>query len=109
MYFYPGFEIEYTWHSMDECEGVMKLPKTRCLNCAKELDSSFRPDGAEPREGDVTICYGCGELMEFDGELKLVHLKPETVTKINFSELQDMHKAVQWAKEMMEKDQGEGK
>jgi hypothetical protein len=40
-----------------------------------ECSTTLTADAVKP--GDVSVCYSCGELLEFDGSLQLVKVTPE--------------------------------
>lgn len=46
-----------------------RTPVARC-ECGQALDRASHPT-ARPREGDVSICIGCGALRRFNADLTL--------------------------------------
>jgi hypothetical protein len=59
------------------------LPKDACLNCGHELNAASNTTGdAQPEPGDITICFYCGHLMEFDADLRLVKPSDATLSEI---------------------------
>jgi hypothetical protein len=47
-------------------------PPRKCLWCRKHLDKATNvTDVTEPKDGDVTICAGCGHVMVFTAGLDL--------------------------------------
>lgn len=55
----------------------------KCPTCGKALDAQTRADGAQaaPSPGDVSICFYCGELLEF-GDRDLVKLTDEKFARL---------------------------
>lgn len=47
------------------------LPVSRCVRCRKLLDAATGLQDREPKEGDVSICAYCGQVMLFDKTKKL--------------------------------------
>jgi hypothetical protein len=44
----------------------------RCPHCGKWLNAVSTLEGpVPPSEGDLTVCFGCGEALRFDAELLL--------------------------------------
>ena len=51
----------------------------------------------EPKEADVTVCFGCGELLQFDAELRLLRLPARELASLEpavKAELRRTQKAV---------------
>lgn len=54
----------------------------RCPACDKKLDASTEVDAGSkrpPEQGDVTICMGCGEILEYAEGPRLVKVKEEII------------------------------
>jgi hypothetical protein len=52
-----------------------------CTACFKKLDAHTAVEGDHvPKEGDFTVCIGCGTASKFDKDLNLVPLTPDDVT-----------------------------
>lgn len=46
-----------------------------CPRCGYYMDChTAGPDSAPPRPGDASICLNCGELLEYDANLKLIEM-----------------------------------
>lgn len=62
-------------------EIVIVTPKTTCPACNKELERTTHSSGTrqEPCEGDISVCIGCGNLMEFNADLTLRNTTMETL------------------------------
>jgi hypothetical protein len=54
------------------------MPEQHCVCCGSPLDAATEITAMQgaPKPGDVSMCINCGEVMEFDKDLKLV---PATV------------------------------
>jgi len=51
------------------------MPEQKCLRCGHEFDSASAVGrDATPKEGDATLCIGCGHLMVFGADLMLREL-----------------------------------
>ncbi len=49
------------------------LPDDRCPACGKELDAAAPTKGNTrdvPVPGDISLCFGCGEVLWFDAQMK---------------------------------------
>lgn len=60
----------------DECElfpGTVVMQSTKCPECGHRLDrASCRTDpGMAPSEGDLTICFGCEHVLQWDSGMSL--------------------------------------
>jgi hypothetical protein len=44
-----------------------------CPECGYELDASTKVEGEKgaPEPADVTVCFGCAALLQWDAEMKL--------------------------------------
>ena len=54
-----------------------RTPVSICSTCSLELDMASGKRGTSPKEGDVSICKGCGQLAKFDKDLKLIPIEIE--------------------------------
>lgn len=56
------------------------LGDDNCPHCGKVLDAVTHANNEKvsPSVGDVTICIGCANILEFAKDLKLQKLTPET-------------------------------
>ena len=57
-------------------------PESRCPQCNYKLDGSTHVHGGKigpPKEGDISLCINCGQVLTYDGEL---HLRKITVREI---------------------------
>lgn len=62
-----------------------------CPQCNKNLTacSHFGDDGPDgPTPGDISVCIGCAELLEFDEDLQLITIRPDTIDSLDFTQLQ---------------------
>jgi hypothetical protein len=50
-------------------------PDSRCPFCGYGLDRAWNREGHTPSPGDLAICFGCGEWLQFDANLQSV--KPD--------------------------------
>ncbi len=55
------------------------IPKSECLNCQKLLWDN-EPD-KKPEDGMCAICVFCGEVMQFDKDLNLIHVDELLIPK----------------------------
>ena len=78
----------------------MRTTEYNCLNCRHKISAAseiFR-DELVPKEGDITICFYCGEIMEFDADLKLQIIKDFSLTQLNAEELAALKKVKSFIK-----------
>lgn len=63
-------------------EGV-KLVKSHCTNCGKEMDgaSGFSHD-EKPKSGSIGICIACFHIMAYDEALKLRELNDQEIQDV---------------------------
>jgi hypothetical protein len=54
----------------------------RKLDCCSGIEEGYRP----PRANDISMCLGCGLLMEFTDSMTTVKISPETLEKIKQDE-----------------------
>ena len=55
---------------------TVEVPKMKCPTCGKINDLATciednRGDGGKPQQGDMSLCFSCGELFVFTPELTL--------------------------------------
>lgn len=50
-----------------------RTPVSFCLRCGHTLDAAtcISRAGAKPRAFDVTVCVGCGAILQFDATMRL--------------------------------------
>lgn len=67
----------------------------KCPFCLKLLDHFHHPkEGAEPAPGSASVCMHCGEFLEFDDNMKLKAITPETLARISAYELRMAKQAI---------------
>lgn len=69
-----------------------------CPYCSHSVDSAVNEFDEEvlPTVGDITLCIKCGEVSEFDGEMKLIKFN---VSQMSVEDLMDIrHKQFTIAK-----------
>ena len=54
----------------------IRLREDRCPWCGKTVDSLSTLEGEPPfaREGDMAVCFGCAEVMQFDADMRLIKM-----------------------------------
>lgn len=59
-------------------------PDNICTNCHKKLDdaTSTSKERRFPMEGDICICVYCGQVGEYDADLKINPLREDQVLKL---------------------------
>jgi hypothetical protein len=61
----------------DPTDGVTRTPATICEKCGHTLDAATPAEpGNTPKEGDFSVCVGCGEPYAFRADLTLRRLSP---------------------------------
>lgn len=51
---------------------TVRTPACACPKCRHTLDAATDPEGiAAPKPNDVSVCIWCGEILQFDENLKL--------------------------------------
>ncbi len=81
--------------------GGHPIPTSLCPACGYAMDRASALEGdARPREGDLSVCFGCGAVLTFDASLR--H-KPVTTPELaalqredpdTFGRLQAAHRLV---------------
>lgn len=57
-----------------------RLAPVSCPTCGKNLDAATHPtEDVSPSPGDVTICYGCQDILIFTDELGLRNVTEEDI------------------------------
>jgi hypothetical protein len=57
---------------------TVQTPATRCPGCGLVLNAATNLEGANlPVPGDLSVCLGCGGMMRFTDELRVVPLEEE--------------------------------
>lgn len=53
---------------------MIEIKESNCPGCGKKLDavSAVDKENLMPKEHDVTICLGCGTVLEFTSDLGLI-------------------------------------
>ena len=72
----------------------MRLNENRCPNCDHLIDgvrdpSSGVPD-CTPNIGDVSVCAYCGEILEFDENLKSIKVTEKTLSEFTSEQLDNI-------------------
>jgi hypothetical protein len=59
------------------------IAPSACTGCGKELDMTASVGGDHPpEEGSITICFTCGHIMAFDGNLRLRDLTDKEIVAV---------------------------
>ncbi|HEY9642141.1 MAG TPA: hypothetical protein V6C57_16765 [Coleofasciculaceae cyanobacterium] len=63
---------------------MFRQPGDSCPWCDRFLNAvtSISEDATAPKPGDVSVCFGCGGLLEFNKSLKVEKIKPETIADL---------------------------
>jgi hypothetical protein len=66
-------------------DGSAKLSPMQCPHCGSKLDaaSTINEETPIPKPRDLTVCFGCGEVLQFDTRLHL-----EKISAIELAELE---------------------
>lgn len=86
---------------------VISAISMKCPVCSKELDGHEAEDrsGAIPREGDLTVCSGCGALCIYVGAPVATSMRVATQAEIDEYERElpeSLHGAIAWAEATIE-------
>jgi hypothetical protein len=63
-------------------ENVTRLPKNKCLNCKKALDSATGIGTDASPSPDITVCLRCGHIMAFNKQLRFRKLTDEDIIAV---------------------------
>lgn len=73
---------------------VFKHRVSSCPGCQQTLNATGDPKGrGAPRPRDVSVCAGCGTILQFDSKLRLTAMTPlqlEQLPPRSAAELQEM-------------------
>jgi hypothetical protein len=77
----------------------VRLSPSRCPHCGHRLNAASRLSGPVPKPvpGDMTICFGCGEALQFDRRLRLTKITAAEIAALDpdeRAELQQTQAAV---------------
>lgn len=66
----------------------------RCPTCNTSLNAATGVDtDAKPENGDISICFGCGEILTFNDDLTLSKISEKMLTEIQ-SEAPDTYLSI---------------
>lgn len=72
-------------------ENPNPLPKSVCSTCGYETDTSTSlTSNHRPRPGDICLCLKCGEVGEFDDDLRVKKATLETMTALTPEQFTDI-------------------
>ncbi len=72
-------------------DNVTLLPEAHCPNCGNKLDAASPTQGAPaPEPGDVSICFYCTALLEFNKEMIPELMSEETHQSLNPATLAEL-------------------
>ena len=56
-----------------------------CPKCGLLCDAVSDPEGSDskPQQGDISICFGCAAILEFDKNLKLKVCSEDKINKLD--------------------------
>jgi len=64
-----------------------------CPGCGATLNAATGTDGeAIPREGDLSICYKCGSLLEFNEDLSVRLLDSNDMKKLDWETVEELER-----------------
>lgn len=74
-----------------------RITPSPCPHCGHVMDAAFAPDDdeASPKEGNITICAECTELLQFGPDLKLEKLPDEVLKDIQENQPEDYQRLKQ--------------
>lgn len=58
-----------------------RMPPQLC-GCGKVLDAATGKDGHAPEPGNVSICWGCGQVLQFTAELGLQAMTDDEIATL---------------------------
>lgn len=58
------------------------LPESLCPICSQKLDAVTSLKQDEPELGDVSICFQCGNILQFGSDLKLYQASKKTIGEL---------------------------
>jgi hypothetical protein len=72
----------------------IRLRQDRCPYCGKTVDSLGTLQGEPPlaSEGDMSVCFGCGEVMQFDADFRLQKMSAAEIAALTPEEAADLKK-----------------
>lgn len=70
----------------------VRVPEVRCPHCGHRLDAAGTLAGAVPRPKrfDLTVCFGCGEVLQFDRRLRLQRITANELAALTPDEAADL-------------------
>lgn len=72
----------------------VRISPGQCPHCGKRLDAVSRLEGpvTNPSAGDLTVCFGCGESLQFDDRLRLKRISATELAALDPEEAADLNK-----------------
>jgi hypothetical protein len=72
----------------------VRFAKTVCPYCGYGVDSAsvLEGDVPPPKKGDMAVCFGCAEILQFGDDLKIEKMTAEELAALSFDEMADIRK-----------------
>jgi hypothetical protein len=79
---------------------AVRVSKCQCPQCGKQLDAASSVDGvtAIPKKGDISLCFYCGEILEYDENCVLTYITQEVIDELKkdntYEEIVDIQRRI---------------
>lgn len=72
----------------------VRIPERACPYCGKGLDSVSMLEGdvPPPSKGDMAVCFGCAEIMQFGDGLTMEKMSADELAALSLDEMADIRK-----------------
>jgi hypothetical protein len=67
-----------------------RLPRSQCPHCGQRLNAAIAEGLPKPAPGDLSVCIGCGEAVQFGPKLSLKRVPPRVLALLLPEERADL-------------------
>jgi hypothetical protein len=87
----------------------IRLPPKKCPHCGYLVTaaSAMRGPTPMPKPGDLSVCFGCGEALQFDRRLRLAKITAAELAALGRREAAEFHRVQREVRRFLETRGGE--
>ena len=94
---------------MSNAPHIRLREEDRCPWCGKVVDSLSTLEGEPPfaKEGDMSVCFGCTEVMQFDADMRLKKMTAAEIATLSPDEAADLRQTQDAIRAYLRNEKGE--